>query len=136
MVYVKYLIKTNGLLSEFVEKILNLINKYYFKTQEANILEKYLGAIIEKWLSEKFAFESFPFKLFDCSNQLQFYMKYFDICVPHLISKDNKQVLEAAKRLLISEKSIVEVSGELTIFQGGIFTYDSLFHRFLFHFEF
>lgn len=95
---------------EYVDRAIKLINNHYFKNEDGNIMEKYLEVLFEKWMNEGLVFDNFPFKLFSCKDEREFYVKYFDVCVPHLICNDSKVLHNIAKQLQISEKEIVEVS--------------------------
>lgn len=100
---------TEGVL-EYVDRALKLISNHYFENQETNILEKYLEVILERWRKEGLIFDNFPFNQFGCKDKMDFFVKYFDVCVAHLICNDSKLVNDIANRLEISEKEIVAVS--------------------------
>ncbi|KAJ8933927.1 hypothetical protein NQ314_013683 [Rhamnusium bicolor] len=76
-------------------------------TYEKN-LDKYLEYILEKWLNEAYIIDNFPFRLFQCETKFEFYLKYFEACVPLLIVTDRKDLVIVAKQMGFSEKDIVE----------------------------
>lgn len=95
---------------ENVDRVIKLINKYYYSDEEINVMEKYLDVLLENFLRQGYVFDNFPFKLFNCHDKLDFLTKYLDTCTPHLISKDIGQLRDIANHLKMSENQIIMVS--------------------------
>lgn len=76
---------------------------------DKNILEKYIEYLIERWLLEGFSIDNFEFALFNCKSKAEFYVKYFENCVPFFMGTDRINLILAAKQLGYTEKDIVEV---------------------------
>ncbi|KAJ8960033.1 hypothetical protein NQ318_009470 [Aromia moschata] len=90
-----------------VDKVLEIINEHFCGKCETNCIEKYLEDILEKWLNEDYNIDVFPFKLFKCETKAEFYLKYFDICVPLFIIAERKDLIAVAQRLDLNEKDLV-----------------------------
>ncbi|XP_023014307.2 serine/threonine-protein kinase tefu [Leptinotarsa decemlineata] len=93
-----------------VDKILRIISERLLGETGSNIVERFLERIIERWLNEGRSIDDFQFKLLNCSTKMEFYLKYFEKCVPFFIVSDRKDLISAAKELGLSEKAIVEIT--------------------------
>lgn len=76
-------------------------------------MEKYVDNLLTNWLNLGYDINSFEYRLLDCNDKIDLYMKYFDICLPLLMSTDKTALLEAASRLDMNETQVLEVFGQI-----------------------
>lgn len=78
-------------------------------------MEKYVDNLLTNWLNLGYDINSFEYRLLDCKDKIDMYMKYFDICLPLLLSTDKIALLEAASRLGMNETQVLEVFSQTFI---------------------
>ncbi|CAH0564566.1 unnamed protein product [Brassicogethes aeneus] len=100
--------------SESVDKILTTVSLKLTNSKSQNyFLENNLPNLIEKWINQGNKLGQFPYKLLNCSNEIQFYKKYIHICVPFLIKYDAHGLKKAAEELNTEKNVIIQATPKI-----------------------
>ncbi|CAH0564565.1 unnamed protein product [Brassicogethes aeneus] len=97
-----------------VDKILTTVSLKLTNSKSQNyFLENNLPNLIEKWINQGNKLGQFPYKLLNCSNEIQFYKKYIHICVPFLIKYDAHGLKKAAEELNTEKNVIIQATPKI-----------------------
>ncbi|XP_060527564.1 serine-protein kinase ATM isoform X2 [Cylas formicarius] len=90
------------------EKIFPIISHLF---SADGCMEKFLENIISKWISAGYHINEFQFKFFNCQDKFELYTRYFDVCLPILLTHDRNDLFKAAKGFNMSEKDVFQKLG-------------------------
>ncbi|KDR18216.1 Serine-protein kinase ATM [Zootermopsis nevadensis] len=92
------LVKEKNLNIDLVRKVLVLVGKSLKLPNITKLMETNLNYILVHWRQQQYALQDFPWVLFDCISDTEFFTKYQEVIVPILLQREDDECLEIVSR--------------------------------------
>ncbi|XP_069700137.1 serine-protein kinase ATM isoform X2 [Periplaneta americana] len=92
------LVKEKNLNTDLVRKVLNLVGKSLKLSDIKKLTETYLNYILIHWQETQYALKDFPWVVFDCTSDTEFFSKYQEVIIPVLLRKEDNEALDLVSR--------------------------------------